>query len=68
VNFILRKIMRLSLEWKVICKESKLEKTLSWLSFSGDVDPRVIEDNKRNKLYMKGSSAEYPGYGIPSKA
>jgi hypothetical protein len=63
VKFILRKIMRVEGDM-----QGKLEKMLSWLSFSGDVDPRVIEDNKRMKLYMKGSSAEYPGYGIPSKA
>jgi hypothetical protein len=33
VKQVLRRILSLSMEWKIICKESKMEMMKSWLSF-----------------------------------
>jgi hypothetical protein len=51
VKLILRKILRLTLEWKVIYKESKMEEMVI---FFGKTDPTAIEDRKKMELSMKG--------------
>jgi hypothetical protein len=51
VKLILRKILKLTLEWKVIYKESKMEEMVI---FFGKTDPRVVEDRKWMKPSMKG--------------
>jgi hypothetical protein len=58
VKLIWMRFLRLSMEWKPIYKESKMDGMMRWLSFFGDADPRAVADRKRLKLSLKKSAAE----------
>jgi hypothetical protein len=54
VKMVLRRVLKLSMEWQIICKDGKMEKMKKWLSF---LEKQISEPlqiaSKRLKLSMK---------------
>jgi hypothetical protein len=55
----LKRILKLSMEWKIICKEEKMWEIKKWLSFFlEEMSLRAIAYSKHFKLSMKNRLPE----------
>jgi hypothetical protein len=59
VKQILRRVWKLSMEWKILCKESAMEMMKRWLTFLEQ--QRAVEDIKRMKFCWEGASVGHSG-------